>query len=155
MIEAVSGGDTKSAYPQVGYLATGEALLSVINACVPLLKPVFSKMRKSTTKKDKCDNVNNADRRNGITRLGSIPIMLRIRQVWSRSLGKKTSSDEEPWSLDIQDDNRPRTAPERPSREPKVNRVMGTKMLEIYVRKDVDVENQSLQYPTSAQGQLN
>ena len=152
MIEAVSEGDTKSAYPQIGYLATGEALLGVINACVPLLKPVFSKMRKSITKKDKCDNVSDDDRRNNITRSGSIPIMLHIRHEWSRSLGKYTSSDEGPWSLDIQDDNRPRNAPERSSREPKVERVMGTKVPEIYVRKAVDVEGHSMQYPTSTQG---
>ncbi len=141
MIVSYSSGNTKTPFPKVGVLATLEALVGIINACLPLLKPVFNKMRRSAPKKDKRNVGNKNDKKNNNTTSASIPIMLRVSHLWSKSLGKYTSSDEEPWPPKIHDDNSPINAADRNLREPKVNRITGMKVPEIYVRKDVDVES--------------
>ena len=138
---ANSSGDTKTAFPRVGFLATFEALIGIINACLPFLRPIFDKMRRSVPKKDKHNDGNKKSKKKNDTTSGSIPILLRVSHLWSKSLGKYTSSDEEPWPPKIQGDNSPIDAAERNLREPKVNRITGMKVPEIHVRKDVDVES--------------
>ena len=135
-----SSGDTKTAFPVIGELATIEALSGIINACLPVLAPVFSKIRRSAPKKVKHNDGNQTDQKNNTTS-GSIPILLRVSHLWSKSLGRYTSSDKEPWPPKTHDDYSPIDAEERNLREPKVNRITGMKVPEIYVRKDVDVES--------------
>ena len=139
--EMESGDNTNTLAHLIGSLATIEALLGIINACLPLLKPVLSKMRRNTPEKDKSDDGKCNEKENNNTTSGSIPILLRVSHLWSKSLGKYTSSDEEPWSPKVLVQISPKSAAVRSLRDPKVNRIIGMKVPEIYVRKSVNVES--------------
>ena len=139
--EMESGDNKNTRYPTIGIFATIEALLGIINACLPLLKPVFGKMRRHSPGEDKSDDGKCNEKENNNTTSGSIPILLRVSHLWSKSLGKYTSSDEAPWPPKILVGISPKSTAARSLRDPKVDRIIGMKVPEIYVRKSVDVES--------------
>lgn len=130
MTATIVTNNAKAMYALIALLTSLEALLGVINACLPVLKPVFDRFRLVIPKRD-----------NGTIKSfmsGSIPIMLRLSHPWDRSVGKSTLIDgdspspepsEGAWIKDT-------AAP-----TPKVERMIGMKVAEIYVRKDVDIES--------------
>lgn len=141
LTEKLSGGDTETSNPLIGILASLESLLGIINACLPLLRPVFSKMRRSAPNKETGDDENSEEKRNNNITSGSIPILLRVSHLWSKSLGDYTSSDEEPSSPKVHDDNSLMNAAKGSLQEPKVKGIAGMKVPEIFVRRVVDVES--------------
>ena len=134
-------------------LTSLEALLGVINACLPVLKPIFNRMRGAPPKSKSGRSVKE------ILTSGSIPIFIRVSQMLTHASReeKDDSSDGE-----ILTENRGRYGEEKmnegsdgkgeksasvttrqisPPMTDKAKRVMGIKAPEIHVRKDVDVES--------------
>ena len=139
LTQHISKGDRDPAYPVVGALASLEALLGIINACLPLLKPVFSKMLCCASKRRGDDGVNDKKRKENTTS-GSIPILLRISHAWSKSLGQFTAGDEGLSSPRAHDDSSLTDAAEISLRDPRLNGTIETKVPEIYICQDVDIE---------------
>ena len=135
----ISKGDGDPAYPVIGALTSLEALLGIINACLPLLKPVFSKMSCCASKR-RCDGGNDNRNRKGNTTSGSIPILLRISHAWSKSLGQHTAGDEGLSSPMAHNDSSSLNTAENSLQDPRVNMTIGTKVPQISIGKDVDVE---------------
>ncbi len=117
-------------YATIALLTCLEALLGVINACLPVLKPVFDKMRHALPK--------GGDSTIKTFLSGSIPILFRLSHPLEKSVMKSTADDihspspepsEGAWIKDAT------------AQAPKVERLIGMKVAEIYIRKDVDVES--------------
>lgn len=146
-------------------LTSLEALLGVINACLPVLKPVYNKMRGTAPKSG-----NDGSGVNEILKSGTIPIFMRVSQMFSLTSrkGKFLSSDEETLTESSawygekkkntdntgQCDNTVQCGVEvgketacvttkeiSPPMTQKAERLRGIKAQEIHVRRDVDVES--------------
>lgn len=133
-------------------LTSLEALLGIISACLPVLKPIFNKMSGTIPKDSKISSVKE------ILTSGTIPIFMRVSQMWTMTTGRgrSSSSDEETltetsgWYGDKRNVNadvvgeKQASATTREISAPmteKAERVMGIKPKEIYVRREVDVES--------------
>ena len=139
LTQHISKGDRDPAYPVIGALTSLEALLGIINACLPLLNPVFSKMLYCVSKR-RGDGGNNDEKRKENTTSGSIPILLRISHAWSKSLGQFTAGGEGMSSPRAHDDSSLTDAAESSLRDPRVKRTIETEVPEVYICQDVDVE---------------
>lgn len=133
-------------------LTSLEALLGIISACLPVLKPIFNKMRGTAPKNGKISSVRE------ILTWGTIPIFMRVSQMWTLTTrrGKYSSNDEETlteisgWYGDKKNvkanvvDEKQTSVTTREISQPmteKAERLMGIKPKEIHVRREVDVES--------------
>lgn len=141
-------------------LTSLEALLGVINACLPVLKPIYNRMRGTAPKSG-----TNGSGVNEILQSGSIPIFMRVSQMLSLTSrkGKYSSSDEESLTESSSSawygekkkfSNTAQCGVESRKEAPcvttkeisppmtqKAERMRGIKAQEILVRRDVDVES--------------
>ena len=139
LTQHISKGDRDPAYPVIGALTSVEALLGIINGCLPLLNPVFSKMLCCVSKR-RGEGGNNDEKRKENTTSGSIPILLHISHAWSKSLGQFTAGGEGMSSPRAHDDSSLTDAAESSLRDPRVKRTIETEVPEVYICQDVDVE---------------
>ena len=140
-------------------LASLEALLGVICASLPVLKPIFNKMRGTAPKSGGRSDVSE------ILKSGTIPIFMRVSQMFSFTSSKGTDFSSEGETLavapasfeekknkmkenrieksDVEDGKGPRVVTREisPPMTEKAERLMGIKAQEIHVKRDVDVEN--------------
>lgn len=135
-------------------LTSLEALLGVINACLPVLKPIFNKMRGTTPKKGNGSDVSE------ILKFGTIRILMRVSQMLTLTSrkGKELSSgdgilietsgryEEKEKGVSGAEDGKEARVTTMEISSPltqKAERVMGIKAQEIHVKRnvDVDVEN--------------
>lgn len=133
-------------------LTSLEALLGVISACLPVLKPIFNKMCGTAPKGGNGSAVSE------ILKSGTIPIFMRVSQMWTLATGKwkYSSSDEETLTetsgwygekkngkayIDGEKQASVTTKEISPPMTQKAERVMGIKPQEIHVRREVDVES--------------
>ena len=132
-----------------------EVLLGVINACLPVLKPIFNKLRGTAPKSSSGGAVSE------ILKSGTIPIFMRVSQMWTLASrkGRDVSSDEETlteWYGEKRDiyeagakgsgggDAKEASVSTKEISSPmtqKAERVLGLKPQEIHVKKEVDVES--------------
>ena len=132
-------------------LTSLEALLGVISACLPVLKPILNKMRSTAPQSGKDSAVKET------LQSGSIPILIRVSQMLTLTSRKEkySSSDEKTltetsgWYGEKKsgkanvDGGKQAIVTTKEISSPmtlKAERVMGIKPKEIYVRRDVDVE---------------
>ena len=140
-------------------LTSLEALLGVICASLPVLKPIFDKMRGTAPKSGGRSDVNE------ILKSGTIPIFMRVSQMFSptsrkgrnflsggENLAETPASYEEKQektkknknSISDAEDSKGLSVVTReisPPMTEKAERLMGIKAQEIHVRRDVDVES--------------
>ena len=147
----ISAANAQAACAVIAMLTSLEALLGVINACLPVLKPIFNKMRGTAPAKS-------SNAVNEILKSGTIPIFMRVSQMWTSSSrkGKYSSNDEETltensiWNeerkygkastrggMDASVTTKEISVPKTPKSE----RILGIKVPEIYVRREVEVES--------------
>ena len=152
----LSSSNSQSDYAVIALLTSLEALLGIINACLPVLKPIYNRMRGTAPK-----NGNNADV-NEILKSGTIPIFMRISQMFTLTSkkGNNFSSDGETlaetsgWYEEMKKTGKDSEHGAQNGKEPsvttraisspmteKAERLMGFKRQEIHVRRDVDVES--------------
>ncbi len=146
----ISLSNAQEAYAVIAMLTSLEALLGVITACLPVLKPIFNKMRGTAPKSD--SGVNE------ILKSGTIPIFMRMSQIFTlvSRRDKDLSSDEETLTETSRSDDekinhkssvengKGVSATTKEISSPvteKAARLMGIKTQEIYVRRDVEVES--------------
>ena len=130
-----------------------EGLLGVVNACLPVLKPIFNKMRGTAPK--------SGPGVNEILKSGTIPIFMRVSQMFTLASrkGKDSTSDGETltensgWYEERKSKQRGKfdveggtgasvvTREISPPMTEKAEKLMGIKAQEIHVRRDVDVES--------------
>lgn len=156
----IAASNAQEAYALIAMLTSLEALLGVINACLPVLKPIYNRMRGTAPKSG-----TNGSGVNEILKSGSIPIFMRVSQMLSLTSrkGKYSSSDEESltessssawygekkkFSNTAQCGVESRkeapcvtTKETSPPMTQKAERMRGIKAQEILVRRDVDVES--------------
>ena len=159
----ITPANAQDAYAVIAMLTTLEAHLGVINACLPILKPLFDKMRGGAPAKSGSGN--------GVREIlqsGTIPIFMRVSQMFSRrergsSSDGETLAETQGWreeerrmkmnkknekersgESDTELENEAGATTTRKISAPmsdKAERVMGIKTCEIHVRRDVDVES--------------
>ena len=157
----ITDANAQEAYAVIAMLTTLEALLGVINACLPILKPIFDKMRGIAP--------GGADSGSGVREIlqsGTIPIFMAVSQMFSRkergsASGGETFADNSRWYEEEEERMKRKKEKERsgesdtedgkeagattmkisPPMTDKAERVMGIKTYEIHVRRDVDVES--------------
>ena len=140
-------------------LTTLEAHLGVVNACLPILKPIFDKLRGNAPPKS-----GSGSGVREILQSGTIPIFMRVSQMFSRKERDLSSSNggtlAEPsgWAEEerkkMKEKERSGESDAEGGKEAgattrkisapitgKAERVMGIKTCEIHVRRDVDVES--------------
>lgn len=125
---------TQEAYSVIALLTSLETLLGIISACMPMMKPIVKKLYDVFPKRGADTPVTATS--------GSIPIMMRISQMFSTSSKKYSSSKhrtslDPSWDEELSDEKHGRRAPP----EPKADRVLGIKAADIHVRRDVDIES--------------
>ena len=127
--------------------------MGVINACLPVLKPIYNKIRGTARKSDEGSGVNE------ILKSGTIPIFMRMSQMFTLTSRKGTvnSTDEETLTESarycgeknpngkVSDEggkvaNVIKKEISHPITE-KAERLMGIKIYRTPVRRDVDLEN--------------
>ncbi len=133
-------------------LTSLEALLGVISACLPVLKPIFNKMRGTAPKSGDSSGVKE------ILKSGTIPVFMRVSQMFTLTSrkGKYSSSDEATLTETsgwYAENSGGKVVPKggkeasvttkeiSPPMTQKTERIMGIKPQVIHVRKDVDVES--------------
>lgn len=148
----ISASNAQEAYALIALLTSLEALLGIICACLPVLKPIFNKMRGTAPKGGESSRVRE------ILKSGTIPIFMRVSQMLTLTSrkGKYSSSDEETltetfrWYGEKKDgksgaeagkDASVTTKEISPPMPQKAERVMGINAQEIHVRRDVEVES--------------
>ena len=137
----------------IALLTSLEALLGVITACLPVLKPIYNKIRGTARKNGEGSGVNE------ILKSGSIPIFMRMSQMFSLTSrkGKFNSADEEtltespryygeksPGGQVSDESGKVTSVITREISHPmteKAERVMGIRVYGTPVRRDVDVES--------------
>ncbi|MCJ1457688.1 hypothetical protein MMC28_008057 [Mycoblastus sanguinarius] len=91
----INGSNREAVYFKIGLLANLEALFGVINACLPTMRPVFNKLRSASIWSGK-----------STTMFGSIPIAMRISQMWTLSRRGSSANGSSPTDLrDLANDN--------------------------------------------------
>lgn len=128
---AIVAENEKEMYAIIALLASLEALLGIVNACLPVMKPAFDKMRSGlSTADDSTIKTFMSDR---------VPRLLRLRHSWNWSVVSNSNNDrhspspeprEGAWMKEGSNDS-----------APKVERMIGMKVANIHVRKDIDVES--------------
>lgn len=141
----IGASNAQEAYAIIAMLTSLEALLGVINACLPILKPIFNKLRGAAPK------IGNSTGVSEILKSGTIPIFMRVSQMFTLTSrkGRSPLSDEETltetsgWYGEKKDgkSNFDGGKGASPPMTNKAERVMGIKTQEIHVRRDVDVES--------------
>lgn len=139
---SISNGRSAQAQAEfalIALLTSLEALLGIIVACLPFLKPIVAKY--STKRSTSCKGMTET------TKSGSIPIMMRISHMLNVSSKKHTpsksdSSMDSSWTgwYNTQVEGK---GEERGEQAPKAERVQGSKFVQIQVRRDVDVDVES------------
>ncbi|CAF9908254.1 MAG: hypothetical protein ALECFALPRED_004362 [Alectoria fallacina] len=155
-----AASNDQDTYALIAMLTSLEALLGVVNACLPVLKPIFNKMRGPPAPKTKTGSGS------GVTKSpksGTIRIFMRVSQMLmtlTSSKSKPFSSDEETltemtessaWHGEKKKDGKTgaesgkeasvRTREISSPMTRKAERVMGIKASEIHVQREVDVES--------------
>ena len=144
-------------YPNIALLASLEALLGITNACLPVLKPTFDRLRSSMLltslfEKSSRGRSSGPSGKTTLATSGSIPIKLRITRVWERGTGRGmyssrtdgtgTAVGSEAGWVEMKDgeEGEMRGREEVPSKQ---ERVLGQKVpgVKVMVRKDFDVES--------------
>ncbi|CAD6580868.1 MAG: hypothetical protein ASARMPRED_000351 [Alectoria sarmentosa] len=148
-----AASNEQDTYALIAMLTSLEALLGVVNACLPVLKPIFNKMRGTAPKSG-----------SGVTespKSGTIRIFMRVSQMLTLTSRKSKpfSSDEEiltgmaqssAWDAEKKNERSGaesgkealvRTKEISSPMTRKAERVMGIKASEIYVRREMDVES--------------
>ncbi len=118
--------------PGTIFLMCLEAILGVTTACLPVLKPVFSKFRESTKKPSGRKYTGK------YLMFGSIPIFMRVSQMWQSRSGKRTGREELDSMVSMEDWRRNQTNIQPTS---KAESLIGMKLSEIHVQRDVHVES--------------
>lgn len=120
----------------VMFLTSVEATLGVLNACLPVLKPVFRKVRDSVPKPNWWKGTKTS------IKSGSIPIFMRVSQMWQSSSGGRSRRDGLDSIISMENLTRSESAIQSSS---KVDNVLGTKGSEIHVQRDIVVESTSIE----------
>lgn len=118
------------------FLMCLEAILGVLNACLPVLKPIFNKVRGS---------VKRFGSEMKSLKYHSIPISVLVSQMWGSRTGKHTGRGYLDSMIPMEawrNQNVIRSTS-------KADRVVGMKVFEINVQKDVYVETASGEDQTS------
>ncbi|KAF6232414.1 hypothetical protein HO173_009519 [Letharia columbiana] len=147
----IAVSNAQEAYAVIAMLTSLEALLGVINACLPVLKPIFNKMRGTAPKRGDRSGVSE------ILKSGTIPIFIRVSQMWTLTSrrGKTSSSDATLTETSgwYGEKGNGKSGPEggkgasvttkeiSPPITQKADRVLGITTQAIHVRRDVDVES--------------
>ena len=149
----ISTPNAQDVYALIALLTSMEVLLGVTNACLPVLKPIFNKLRGTAPKSNSGGAVSE------ILKSGTIPIFMRVSQMWTLASrkGKYASSDEETWTewygekrgngasgAEGGGNGKEASASAKEISSPmtrKAERVLGLKPQEIHVRREVDVES--------------
>lgn len=110
-----------------------EPILGVITACLPAFKPVFNKVR------DSMKIFSGWKSKSKSSKYGSILIFMRVSQMWESSPRKRSGREGMDSMISIEDWR------DQSSGKPtsKVERLVGTKVFEIGVQRDVHVESTS------------
>ena len=150
----ISPANAQDVYALIALLTSMEVLLGVINACLPVLKPIFNKLRGTAPKSN-----SGGGGVSEILKSGTIPIFMRVSQMWTLASrkGKDVSSDEETlteWCGEKRGDGAPGIEGKGDAKEAtvsakeisspmtqKAERVLGLKPQGIHVRREVDVES--------------
>ena len=130
-----------------------EALLGVVNACLPVLKPIYNKLRGTAPK--------GGAEVNEILKSGTIPIFMRVSQMFTLASRKRkdstndgeTLTENSTWYEERKREQGGKSDVEggtgasvttreiSPPMTEKAEKLMGIKAQEIHVRRDVDVES--------------
>lgn len=108
-----------------------EAILGVLNACLPVLKPVFSKVQ---------DSLKTISGRKGTSlslKSGSIPICLRVSHMWQSRSGRRYGTEGLDSVISMEDLRRSESGTQPKS---KAERLVGMKVFDIRVQRDFHVE---------------
>ena len=125
-----------NAYGVISLLTCLEAILGVITACLPVLKPVFNKVRSSLKKLNGWENTSTS------LKSDSIPISMRVSHMLECKTRKRSGKEEVDSMISMEDLRRSESRPRFTS---KAEKVVGVKVLEIHVQSDVHVDNASTQ----------
>ena len=111
-----------------------EVILGVTTACLPVLKPVFSKLGHPTRKLGgrKCTSK--------VLMSASIPIFMRMSQMWESMPGKRAGREGLDSKISM-DDLRRSESGSQPTGKGEI--VVGMKASEIRVQRDIHVESSS------------
>lgn len=127
---SIVADNAKERYALIALLTSLEALLGVISACLPVMKPALVKIRGGLSKSD--------DSSIKTFMTDRVPRLLRLRHTWDWSVGKDTADSRQTPSPKPSEGS---WMKEGAGLAPKVERVIGMRVAEIYVRNDVDVES--------------
>ena len=127
-----SAGHTLGRFKIIPFLMCLEAILGVTTACLPVLKPVFSKFRKSINKLSGRKDTDKS------LMFGSIPIVMRVSQMWQSRSRKRTGREKLDSMASIEDCRRLQT---KFKSTPKAERLVGMKLSEIHVQRNIHVES--------------
>lgn len=140
MTSSIGNGRSAQAQAEfavIALLTSLEALLGIIVACLPFLKPIAAKLarKRSTSSKGVSETAKS----------GSIPIMMHISHMFNVSSkkhasSKSVSSADSPWTAWYHTQVAGK-GEERGQQAPKAERVLGSRFVQIQVRRDVDVES--------------
>lgn len=118
--------------PTLAFLKCLEAILGVLNACLPVLKPVFSKFRDSMKK------LCGREIRSRSLKCGSIPMFMRVKHMWKSRSRNRAGREELDSIISMEDWRRNQNGVQSTS---KAESFVGTKVFEIHVQRDVHVES--------------
>lgn len=109
-----------------------EPTLGVITACLPVLKPIFVKLRDSM-------KIFNGKKGTSISwNSGSIPIFMRISHLWASMSGHSSGRGEMDSIIPMEDSKRSENGGQSTA---KVEKVLGMKVCDVHVRRDIHVES--------------
>ena len=111
-----------------------EAILGVLNACLLVLKPVFSKVQ---------DSLKTISGRKGTglsSRSGSIPIFLRVSHMWQSRSGRRYGTEGLDSIISMEDQRRSESGTQPIS---KAQILVGMKAFDIHVQREFHVESAS------------
>lgn len=116
----------------MGLLMCLEALLGVIIACLPVLKPIFNKVR------DWIKSFSHRRKTSQSSISGSILILRQVSQMWQPRSGKRTGRADLDSMIGIEDWRRTQNCIQSTSRPVQAGRLKET---EIRIQREVRVES--------------
>lgn len=105
-----------------------EMSLGIVNGCLPVLKPVYSKVR------DSMRRLGGRRGTNSSSKFGSIPILMRVSQMWQSRSGRRHEREDLDSTI-LTEDLRRNENGVTPAT--KAERVLGMKLFAIHVQRDV------------------
>lgn len=124
--------DVADSTPKLMFLMCLEAILGVLNACLPVLKPVFSKVCCAIK------NFNVKKIRSISWKTHSTSAIIQVSQMWESRSKKHSRGGELDSTISVQGLRRSEGSIQSTSM---AERVVGTKVFEIHVQNDIHVSS--------------